>query len=467
MKKAVIVLFVLSTIITFYSCGSKTTNEHEYVLDSESVEEEVVEDLPKFPLIDFEGVGEIKIGSYVSNILSKSSFYDKIIINKIYSATLGDHGVYLSENELEKYKDDPYVDVDGELLEGIVKNGNDTMIIFRSSNSNTIDEIEIYSPNLKFENGIGVGLRTDELCSNYNASILSTDLWAGTYAMWYDIPNFPSNVGLYLAKNKLDEMNIFEYVDGTGIMIPKGGELIREEEDGHSPIYRVSKSLVENSYIEYIIIREKSKVNTVRSESSFADKDSEIDDDTDISKINAQNKIKGHEYVDLGLSVKWATCNVGASQPHHYGNYYAWGETSTKSEYTEEKCRTFKNMSDISGNSSYDAACANWGGSWRMPTKQEMEELKYKCTWKKTTQSGVEGFRVTGPNGNSIFLPAAGYCNRSSRYDVGEDGYYWSSTFEGGNVKCAYFLEFHIFGSFYSVDHTRCYYKLTVRPVSE
>ena len=311
MKKAVIVLFVLSTIITFYSCGSKTTNEHEYVLDSESVEEEVVEDLPKFPLIDFEGVGEIKIGSYVSNIPSKSSFYDKIIINKIYSATLGDHGVYLSENELEKYKDDPYVDVDGELLEGIVKNGNDTMIIFRSSNSSMIDKIEIYSPNLKFENGIGVGLRTDELCSNYNASILSTDLWAGTYAMWYDIPNFPSNVGLYLAKNKLDEMNIFEYVDGTGIMIPKGGELIREEEDGHSQIYRVSKSLVENSYIEYIIIREKSKVNTVRSESSFADKDSEIDDDTYISKILETNssannsRINSHENDYSWLEGRW------------------------------------------------------------------------------------------------------------------------------------------------------------------
>lgn len=309
MKKAVIVLFVLSTIITFYSCGSKTTNGHEYVLDSESVEEEVVEDLPKFPLIDFEGVGEIKIGSYVSNIPSKSSFYDKIIINKIYSATLGDHGVYLSENELEKYKDDPYVDVDGELLEGIVKNGNDTMIIFRSSNSSTIDEITIYSPNLKFENGIGVGLRTDELCSNYNASILSTDLWAGTYAMWYDIPNFPSNVGLYLAKNKLDEMNIFEYVD-DGTMIPKGGELIREE-DGHSPIYRVSKSLVENSYIEYIIIREKSKVNTVRSESSFADKDSEIDDDTDISKILETNssannsRINSHENDYSWLEGRW------------------------------------------------------------------------------------------------------------------------------------------------------------------
>ena len=141
--------------------------------------------------------------------------------------------------------------------------------------------------------------------------------------------------------------------------------------------------------------------------------------------------INGHDWVDLGLpsGTKWATCNVGASQPHQYGNYYAWGETSTKSEYTMENYRTLgANISnDISGNSSYDAARANWGGSWRMPTYGEMKELKNNCTWTWTTQNGVNGMRVTGPNGNSIFLPAAGYCCGSSRYGVGEYGLYWNS----------------------------------------
>ena len=92
----------------------------------------------------------------------------------------------------------------------------------------------------------------------------------------------------------------------------------------------------------------------------------------------------GHEYVDLGLpsGLKWATCNVGASKPEDFGNYYAWGETSPKDEYTEDNCSTYeKQINDISGNAQYDAARANWGGKWRLPTKSEMQELRYKCTW--------------------------------------------------------------------------------------
>ena len=117
----------------------------------------------------------------------------------------------------------------------------------------------------------------------------------------------------------------------------------------------------------------------------------------------------GHEYVDLGLSVKWATCNVGASKPEEYGDYFAWGETSTKEEYTEENSLTYgKKMSDIAGNAQYDAARANWGGSWRMPTEYEWQELIDKCKWEWGKVTGVKVNKVTGPNGNSIFLPAAG-----------------------------------------------------------
>ena len=99
-------------------------------------------------------------------------------------------------------------------------------------------------------------------------------------------------------------------------------------------------------------------------------------------------KINGHEYVDLGLSVKWATCNVGASKPEDYGNDYAWGETSTKSSYTSDSSKTYgKQMNDIKGNSQYDAARANWGGTWRLPTGAELEELKNKCTWRWTNSA--------------------------------------------------------------------------------
>ncbi len=154
--------------------------------------------------------------------------------------------------------------------------------------------------------------------------------------------------------------------------------------------------------------------------------------------------INGHEYVDLGLSVKWATCNVGASTPEEYGDYYAWGETETKSEYAEENSVThLRRMGSIAGNPRYDAATANWGGTWRMPTKEEIDELIGKCTWKWTEMEGHKGYEVTGPNGNSIFLPAAGWRYESSLDDVGEYGCYWSATPDGDFADCAYYLHFY------------------------
>ena len=138
----------------------------------------------------------------------------------------------------------------------------------------------------------------------------------------------------------------------------------------------------------------------------------------------------GHNYVDLGLpsGLKWATCNVGASSPEEYGGYYVWGETTTKTEYTEDNSLTYgKQMNDISGNSQYDAARANWGGDWRMPTYNELNELSTNCTWTWTTYNGVNGYNVEGPNGNSIFLPAAGLRGGSSLLFAGSCGGYWSS----------------------------------------
>ena len=157
----------------------------------------------------------------------------------------------------------------------------------------------------------------------------------------------------------------------------------------------------------------------------------------------SDGKHEGHEYVDLGLSVKWATCNVGATSPEEYGDYFAWGETSPKEKYTEKNSLTYGiQMSDISGNAQYDAARANWGGDWRMPTDEEMQELIDECTWTWTTQNGVKGHKVTGPNGNSIFLPAAGSRDGSSLDDAGGSGYYWSSTPYGALDDIAHGLSF-------------------------
>ena len=146
---------------------------------------------------------------------------------------------------------------------------------------------------------------------------------------------------------------------------------------------------------------------------------------------------EAYEYVDLGLpsGLRWATCNVGADNPWEYGGYYAWGEVNTKSEYTQENSLTFDvELGDISGNPEYDAAAANWGGNWRMPTSVEFEELINNCTWTWTVQNGVDGYLVTGPNGNSIFLPAAGIISGTSSYYVSFNGSYWSSTPNGRYV---------------------------------
>ena len=183
---------------------------------------------------------------------------------------------------------------------------------------------------------------------------------------------------------------------------------------------------------------------------------------------NVSGTIAGHDYVDLGLpsGLKWATCNVGAATPEDYGNYYAWGETTTKSSYTEENSVTYgQQISDFSGNSTYDAARANWGGTWRMPIRVEILELLNNCTWTWTSQSGVKGYKVTGPNGNSIFLPAAGYYNGSWANYVGGICRYWSSTPNESNTDRACSL--HFYGGDLNVYWFNRYYGHTVRPVSD
>ena len=158
------------------------------------------------------------------------------------------------------------------------------------------------------------------------------------------------------------------------------------------------------------------------------------------------------EYVDLGLSVKWARYNVGASTPDDYGDYFAWGDISAAtatavSPYDDEEA------TDFAGDATYDAATNEWGGNWKTPTKTQLEELVSDCTWTWGTYDGtsVKGFLVTGSNGNSIFLPAAGYVTVSSETATtsyaGTTGYYWSSTPNTSDTDNAYFL--HLYNSAY------------------
>ena len=195
----------------------------------------------------------------------------------------------------------------------------------------------------------------------------------------------------------------------------------------------------------------------------------------------------GHEWVDLGLSVKWATCNVGASSPSEYGDYFAWGETSPKSDYSWEDYKfrvsgdsydnvTFSKYNTKRGRGSVDnktrldlsddTARANWGGKWRMPTKAEFNELRSNCTCTWTTQGGKNGYKVTSKkNGNSIFLPAAGYQSGASVRRAGSNGDYWSSSLNTGLPGNAWNLYFDSYG-FYADLSYRSDGRL-VRPVIE
>lgn len=189
----------------------------------------------------------------------------------------------------------------------------------------------------------------------------------------------------------------------------------------------------------------------------------------------------GHEWVDLGLSVKWATCNVGANNPEDYGDYFAWGETSVKDMYSVETYKfaekrfigwhyrnDFKNFGDtISGLKLYDVANAQWGKPWRTPTREEFEELLEKCTWTWVSQRHHQGYQITGPNGTQIFMPAAGKCQNSIvPSDVGKSAVYWSATDVKNDSQFAYGLDFGC--GFHSLIlwYSR-FYGFSVRPVTE
>ena len=232
--------------------------------------------------------------------------------------------------------------------------------------------------------------------------------------------------------------------------------------------------------IEFIKTMEKMEVD---------DNEPDIPNDPnvpDVPNTGVPGFENGYEYVDLGLSVKWATCNVGASTPEGYGYYFAWGETQPKSTYdwsTYKWCRgTYYTLTKYCTDSYYgtvdnktqlelsdDAARANWGGSWRMHTDAELTELREQCTWTWTTQNGVKGYKVTskksGYTNKSIFLPAAGCRNGSLLDGAGSYGYYWSSSLCTGDPDYAWCVYF------YSDKVSRGYssrvFGFSVRPVCQ
>ena len=198
----------------------------------------------------------------------------------------------------------------------------------------------------------------------------------------------------------------------------------------------------------------------------------------------------GLYYIDLGLpsGVKWAAYNVGATKPEEFGGYYAWGETEEKTDFGLSSYKWYDyatfNMTkyctdNIGGyvevdnktvlDPEDDVAHVKWGGDWRMPTKDEYDELCNECTWQWTTLNGVNGYRVTGPNGNSIFLPAAGYCDSfdAVAWGVGSFGCYWSSSLSDSNSGAMSLFFSSVLDPRYYVGNNPRYYGLLVRPVCE
>lgn len=193
--------------------------------------------------------------------------------------------------------------------------------------------------------------------------------------------------------------------------------------------------------------------------------------------------INGHEYVEMGDGLKWATCNVGATTPEEYGDFFAWGETGIKDEYGFEnynyitdKQYTKYNHSDKKTKLELtdDAARANWGGTWRMPTDAELDWLRNNCTWKWTSNYGGIGAigvivtsLVPGYVGNQIFFPAAGFQTYGTQIDVGSKGNYWSSCLNPVSTEAiteqAYFL--HFYG--HEIASATRFSGKSVRPVSD
>ena len=191
-------------------------------------------------------------------------------------------------------------------------------------------------------------------------------------------------------------------------------------------------------------------------------------------------------YVDLGLpsGLLWATCNVGATTPEGYGDYFAWGETTPKSTYnwsTYQHCMgSYNTLTKYCPNSNYgyngftdnlttllpedDAATANWGGNWRIPTMADFEELYNNTTVTWTTQNGVNGRLFTASNGYSLFLPAAGYRKESGLHNVGSDGNCWMSVLRTDSPDYAWRFYFGS-ASYNMYDYVNRDYGFPVRPV--
>ena len=180
--------------------------------------------------------------------------------------------------------------------------------------------------------------------------------------------------------------------------------------------------------------------------------------------------------IDLGLpsGTKWTCCNIGATNPIEYGDYYAWGEWFTKKDYSEatychydSENSSYLSIGDDIAGTIYDVATVKWGEKYRMPSYEQYNELINNCSYEWTTLNGVNGCQFTGPSGGTIFMPAAGYRWDDNLGSAGSYGLYWSSTQGPYSSYDAYDLGFDSGGAYYGYYCWRRDNGQSVRPVAE
>lgn len=261
------------------------------------------------------------------------------------------------------------------------------------------------------------------------------------------------------------------FIDGKGYghtpnMITDVGEGEHElklEKNGYESLTKKLVVGVEDIHVNETMKRivaeeEKKQIAQAQTEEEERQEASE-NEEPEIEDVN------GFVFVDLGLpsGVKWASCNVGAESPDAYGSYFAWGEPKTKTNFGSGSMTKGKDVTDIGGKSRYDAARSNWGAPWRMPTKAEFQELADYCVWEWVSLRGKKGYKITGPNDNIIFLPAAGCKRGTSLSSANQYGYYWCSESYGPHGDSACDLQFH--SNSISIHWNNRDYGLSIRPV--
>ncbi len=245
-------------------------------------------------------------------------------------------------------------------------------------------------------------------------------------------------------------------------------------DENSKPTYSDAHKTLGSSMTDYTIIIEDVGPGTTYYYRTYVKLLGEVYYDPNVYSITTLNKvINGHKFINLGLpsGLLWAECNVGASSPWEDGDYYAWGETQTKSDYSWSTYKWGSNPTKYNSSdgkttleASDDVATVKWGKECRMPSRAEFQELYNKCDWTwKSSYNGASGYLVKGPNGQTIFFPASGNGVLSSH---GSYGYYRSSSLNTRKARCAYYLNFYSGGIYPSGYEFRCN-GLSVRPVAE